>query len=239
VVPVLAFFLLTYLAAGVPFALVATTLAGGAIDVRTSGSGNPGATNVARLYGWRLGGLVMAADICKGLVPTALARVLWPDADPWLGGCIAVVAFLAHVFPIYLEFRGGKGVATAAGALVALTPVPTAIAAGVWALTLLISRKGSVAALIAAAVMVGATAWWQPGFLPLVLGIALAIGVTHTPNLRRLWRGTEDTVVRAPRWSRTPSATAADVLAEGPAGPAVSAPSAWRDDEPAPAPART
>lgn len=223
----LALFVLTYALASVPFSLVVTTLHGGEVDVRTAGSGNPGATNVARLYGWWVGGIVMALDILKGCLPVLLARALWPDLDPWLGGAVAVVAFLAHVFPIYLEFRGGKGVATGAGGMLALAPLPTLVAAGLWSLLLVLTGRSSVAAIGATLAMIGLTAWLSPFVLPLVVGLAAAIVVTHTPNLRRIWRGEEKAVVRPVRWSRAPSAGDASALDESPAGPMGAPPEAW------------
>ena len=225
--PVLAYLLLTYAVAAVPFALVVTTLHGGEQDVRTAGSGNPGATNAARLYGWGIGGLVMALDVAKGAVPVLIARLLWPHLDPWLAAVVALVAFLAHVFPIYLEFRGGKGVATAAGGMLALAPLPTSIAAGLWLGILALTGRSSVAALGATFAMVGLTLWLSPTLLPLMLGLGVAILITHTPNLRRLWRGQEGKVGRPVRWSRTPTASGQQVLDEAPAGPGAPLPSGW------------
>lgn len=225
--PLLAYLLLTYAFAALPFAVVVTTLAGGEQDVRTEGSKNPGATNAARLYGWGIGGIVMALDISKGALPVLGARLLWPEFDPWWAAVVALVAFAAHVFPIYLEFRGGKGVATAAGALLALAPLPTLGAALVWIGVLLLTGRSSVAALGATAAMVGITWWFSPLTLPLVAIIAAAIAVTHTPNLRRLWRGQESKVVRPVRWTRADGDAGLQALEEGPAGPSAAKPEAW------------
>ncbi|MFK7929987.1 MAG: glycerol-3-phosphate 1-O-acyltransferase PlsY [Myxococcota bacterium] len=225
--PLLAYLLLTYALAALPFSVVVTTLVGGEKDVRTEGSKNPGATNAARLYGWGVGGAVMALDVLKGAVPVLGARLLWPELDPWWAAVVAIVAFLAHVFPVYLEFRGGKGVATAAGALLALAPLATLSAAGVWVLTLLLTGRSSVAALGATAAMVGITWWLSPMTLPLVIGIAIAIAVTHTPNLRRLWRGQESKVVRPVRWTRASGDDGVRALQEGPAGASGAAPEVW------------
>jgi len=225
--PVLAYLLLTYALAAVPFAVIVTTLHGGEQDVRTAGSGNPGATNAARLYGWGVGSVVMALDVLKGALPVLGARLLWPDLDPWLGAVVALVAFLAHVFPMYLEFRGGKGVATGAGGMLALAPLPTSIAAGLWLGLLALTGRASVAALGATAAMLGLTLWLSPTVFPLMLGLGVAIAITHTPNLRRLWRGQEGKVVRPVRWSRTPGANGQSVLDEAPAGPDAPLPEAW------------
>ncbi|MFT7521086.1 MAG: glycerol-3-phosphate acyltransferase PlsY [Kiritimatiellia bacterium] len=214
----LAYLAIAYLLAAVPFALVVSTLWGGDEDVRTSGSGNPGATNVARLYGWKLGGPVMALDICKGLVPVLGARLLWPDLDVWFAGPVAIVVFLAHCFPVYLEFRGGKGVATGAGAMLALAPIPTLIAAVIWIGLVLLTGRASVAGMASALALVGLTFWIQPAMGWLVLLLAIAVLATHTPNIRRLWRGQESKVVRATRWSRRPGGNPLEALQEGPAG---------------------
>lgn len=225
--PIFALLVLTYAIAAIPFAVLLTTLHGGGPDVRTAGSGNPGATNAARLYGWRVGAGVMALDIAKGALPVLIARLLWPDLDPWLGGAVAVTAFVAHVFPIYLEFRGGKGVATGAGGLLALAPLPTLVAAGLWGLLLTLTGRASVAALGATFSMIGLTAWLSPSVLPLVIGLAIAIAITHTPNLRRLWRGQESAVLRPVRWRSAPETVTRSPLEESPAGPSAPLLEAW------------
>jgi acyl phosphate:glycerol-3-phosphate acyltransferase len=223
----LAFLVLTYAVAAIPFAVVITTLWGGEVDVRAEGSGNPGATNVARLYGWGMGGVVMALDIFKGLAPVVAARLLWPAWDPWWGALVALVAFSAHVFPVYLEFRGGKGVATASGGLVALAPLPTLGAAAVWAALLAITGRSSVAALGASVVALGLAVWLAPQVVALAVVLAVAIGVTHTANLRRLFRGEEKAVVPTARWTHRPAEGAIDALEQGPAGLGGVAPDPW------------
>jgi acyl phosphate:glycerol-3-phosphate acyltransferase len=229
--PALSWILLTYALAAVPFAVVVSTLYGGEEDVRTAGSGNPGATNVARLHGWGLGAVVMALDIGKGLLPVVVARLLWPAWDPWFGGLVALTAFLAHIFPVYLEFRGGKGVATAAGGLLGLAPLSTLAAAALWGGLLGLTGRSSVATLGAALAMVGLTAIFSPAVLPLVGGLALGIAVTHMPNVRRLWRGEEGTVVRPVRWSRAPEGGARAALEEAPGGAVAAPTAAWPDPE--------
>ncbi len=236
----LAFLVLTYAVAAVPFSVVVTTLYGNDVDVRMAGSGNPGATNVARLHGWALGGPVLALDVLKGALPVLAARLLWPAWDPWWGSIVALIAFLAHVFPIYLEFRGGKGVATAAGGLVALAPLATLGGAVVWAALLALTGRSSVAALGAALASLLLAIWLAPHILVLALLLAVAIAITHTSNLRRLWRGEEGAVVPPVRWSRARSGGGAAALEEGPAGEGRPAPDPWpsRDasipDAPAP-----
>ena len=213
-----AYLLLTYLLAAVPFGVVLTTLYGGDEDVRRAGSGNIGATNVARVYGAGLGIQVALLDALKGFVPVALARVLWPEAGMlWWGG-VTMVAFVAHCYPVYLEFKGGKGVATAAGALLALSPQATLPAVLVWIVLLRASGKSSVAALGAAASLVGFAVYLGPSVLPVVGGLTAGILTTHVPNIRRLIRGQESTVVRPVRWGQRAETDVSVLLGQGPAG---------------------
>jgi len=221
--------LLTYLLAAIPFGLVVTTLYGGDVDIRAAGSGNIGASNVARLYGWRLAGPVLALDLLKGLVPVLVARLLWPQTtDLWL--CVVVfVAFVGHCWPVYLEFRGGKGVATGGGALLGLLPVPAAAGFGLWFGVLLITGRASVAALAASAGVVGLTAWLRPDLLLAVVLLAALVGWRHLANIRRLMSGEEEEVLRPVRWGRRARAdTAEEVLQQGPSGGAE-APPVWRE----------
>src|SRR5690606_36079791 len=124
----------------VPVGVVVTTLFGGDEDVRREGSGNIGATNVARVHGWRLAVPVMILDVGKGLVPVLVAGWAWPGLLPgvelaWLTA-VGLVAFLGHCYPIYLAFHGGKGVATGAGAILAIAPLPTLVAVATWGVVL-------------------------------------------------------------------------------------------------------
>jgi glycerol-3-phosphate acyltransferase PlsY len=213
----------TYLVASVPFGLVLTTLYGGDLDIRTAGSGNIGGTNVARLYGWRLAALVIGLDVAKGFGPVLASTWLWPDAGMAWHGAVLLTAFLAHCFPVWLEFHGGKGVATGAGGLLALTPVAALPAVAVWGVVLGGTGRSSLAALAATGAVVALAAAFDPAALPVVGALALGIVATHVPNLRRLVRGEEAAVVRPVRWGRAATAdpgrpTAEQALREGPAG---------------------
>lgn len=221
---------LTYLAASVPFGLVLTTLAGGDVDVRGAGSGNIGTTNVARLYGWRVALFVLALDVLKGAVPVLYAMALRPGAGLWWPALVGGVAFLGHCFPVYLGFRGGKGVATGGGAMLALATRPTLLAIVVWGVTLVLVRRGSVASLAATASLVLAVIVWQPEALPAAVLLASGVALTHVSNLRRLASGQEEAVVSGVRWGREAVPTrdhVAAMLEQGPAG-AGSRPAAWR-----------
>lgn len=212
---------LTYLVAAVPFGLLLTTLYGGDEDIRAEGSGNIGATNVARVYGWRLAVPVMLLDVGKGLVPVALAQLFWPDASRVWFGAVALTAFAGHVWSVYLSFNGGKGVATGAGVMLGVAPIPTLIAASAWSITLLISGRSSVASLIATAVLVGALWQLDPQVLPIGALLSFGIFVSHSANIRRLVAGDEAAIVRPVRWGRAGTDKAEDpalLLTRGPSG---------------------
>jgi glycerol-3-phosphate acyltransferase PlsY len=197
--------LLSYLLGAVPFGyLVAWRVAG--IDIREHGSHNIGATNVGRVLGWRFGVLTFVLDFAKGAVPVALALLLartLPADSEALPNLLPVAAglgaFLGHLFPVYLRFRGGKGVATGAGVVAVLVPVCALGAIAAWALVLLLRRTMSLASLTAAAVLCGTRLGITPdpfGRDQLVitafclLGAALVVA-RHATNIARLWLGTE------------------------------------------------
>jgi len=158
-------------------------------DVRTLGSRNTGATNVARVAGRRLGAVTLAGDLLKGLVPVLLAPLV--SSDPALGGAVAGAAVTGHRWSVFLGFRGGKGVATAAGSLLALAPGPALVAFVTWGLIIRLTRRASVAALAAAGILpllcaaLATDATW--------VALLLAVGITwrHRNNLARLRSGTE------------------------------------------------
>ncbi len=220
----------TYVVAAVPFGVVLTTLWGNDTDLRATGSGNIGATNVARTHGWQIAAPVLALDMLKGLVPVAVASAAWPDLGLWWPAIVAAVAFIGHCWPVFLEFQGGKGVATGAGAMLALTPFATLGAVAVWVSVLALTGKSSLAALVAALSLAGLASWLDPQMFPVVALLCLGISITHLANIRRLVRGEEKQVVRPVRWNRGQQAPTADVLDQSPAGSA-GGPAAWRESE--------
>lgn len=187
--------LLAYLLGAIPFGLVMAKLIKG-VDIRTIGSGNIGATNAMRAMGKPLGLVAFFLDWGKGFAAAAWISGIASGQDALsvqvLCGALAVVG---HCFPIYLGFRGGKGVATACGAIVAIDPVVFLIGGGVWlglAFTLRYVSVSSMAMGVAFPIAAQAR-WGQPGW-PFVLGlVALAalILVRHRPNIVRLQQGTE------------------------------------------------
>jgi glycerol-3-phosphate acyltransferase PlsY len=187
-VPYIVGFVVAYLIGSVPFGLILTRLAG-AGDVRAIGSGNIGATNVLRTGRKGLALATLALDLLKGALPVWLAyRYLGPD----MAVAVGLGAVLGHCFPIWLKFRGGKGVATAAGVVIALTPLVAAIAVGVFVLIVLATRYvslGSMLGTIAAAPSAYLMGHVQAAELYLLL--ALIIVLKHAGNVRRLAQGNE------------------------------------------------
>ncbi len=179
---------LAYLLGSVPFGILITRVMGLG-DLRQIGSGNIGATNVLRTGHKGAAAATLACDAAKGAAAVLLARWLVAEDAAQVAG---LAAFLGHLFPVWLGFKGGKGVATFVGVLLALAwPVGLAVCA-TWLVTALVSRYSSLAALIAAA---SATLWMLPlgyGHL-LVLGGVLTVLVylRHAANIRRLQAGTE------------------------------------------------
>jgi len=178
-----------YLAGSIPTGVLVARARG--VDIREQGSGNIGATNVARTLGKKAGAFVLLIDALKGLVPVLVCAHL--VADPWAATATGAAAILGHVFPVWLKFRGGKGVATALGVFLALTPIAAAAAVVTFALVYAIGRIASVGSLLAGLTLVGVL-WWRGAPVPhLALGIAawLLIVIRHRGNLRRLWRREE------------------------------------------------
>lgn len=180
--------LLAYLLGSLSFAIVLSRLTGNP-DPRLSGSGNAGATNVLRLAGKKLAILTLLGDLCKGLMPVLISRWLGLGLQDqaWIGLC----AVIGHLYPLYFRFRGGKGVATSAGLLLALYPPAALLAAIAWALTFYLSRTSSLAALIATPLVLPLLAWQQPAaLLPLCVLTGLIVW-RHRRNLRDLLTGQE------------------------------------------------
>ena len=179
---------LAYLLGSIPSGYLAGRLRG--IDIREVGSKNVGATNVFRSLGKGIGLLVMAADIAKGIAAVALAIGLTDDPWPLLA---AGAAILGHVFPAWLGFRGGKGVAVTAGVTIGLMPLAAAVMIPVWILIVAVTRYVSVAS-IAAAIGLTPVAWVLGASWPTVVFAGLvsaAVLWRHRGNLARLRRGTE------------------------------------------------
>jgi glycerol-3-phosphate acyltransferase PlsY len=181
--------LLGYLAGSVPFALLVARGAG--VDVRVAGSGNVGAANVFRTAGARRGAIVMVLDIAKGAVAVALA--LMTHASPPVTAATGAAAVLGHVYPIWLRFRGGKGVAVAAGVFSVLAPLATLAALSVFLLCLSVTRYVSLGS-VAATLALPPAAWLTGAPISVVvttIGVAALIVFRHRTNIQRLRAGTE------------------------------------------------
>ncbi len=196
---ILIVFLVSYLCGSIPFGLLFGFLAGK--DVRKFGSKNIGATNVWRVCGAAYGLATFALDFLKGFIPVAVLTQYFPMTmpAPYPGIIAAVGAVVGHNFPVWLKFKGGKGVATSAGAVAGLMWLPFVAAISVFILTVAISHYLSLGSIIASWALVAAVLLLRPdpfgANLPLlVLSIALAILllVRHRPNIKRILDGTEN-----------------------------------------------
>jgi glycerol-3-phosphate acyltransferase PlsY len=180
-----------YLIGAIPVGyLVTGALAG--TDIRRHGSGNIGTTNVLRTVGRLAAVLTLLGDVAKGYGAVLLAHALL-DGDPTIAAACGVLAVVGNCWPVYLGFRGGKGVATAFGAFLRLMPLPTLPAALVWTLVVGVSRYVSLGSIVAAlTVPIGALAWHYP-VASVAAGAAVAciIVARHRDNIARLFAGTE------------------------------------------------
>ena len=179
-----------YILGSIPFGLLLTRLAG-AGDLRTIGSGNIGATNVLRTGRKGLAAATLLLDGGKGAAAVVLAQALLPSLGP-LGG---LAAFLGHCFPVWLKFRGGKGVATMLGVALALAWPVGLVFAAVWLAALAASRRSSVGGIAAAAAApVAAVMLGRIDGLAALMAMALIVLWKHRANIGRLRAGTEPTV---------------------------------------------
>ena len=181
---------LGYVLGSIPFGLILTRLSGKG-DVRAIGSGNIGATNVLRTGSKALAAGTLILDAAKGAAAVLLAREFLPGFEPFA----AAGALVGHLYPVWLKFRGGKGVATFLGILIGLLPMAAAIYAAVWIAGLLLTRYSSVAGIAAAAsAPVSAALWGAESLFPMLLGFALLVVWKHHGNIARLRAGTEPRV---------------------------------------------
>ena len=176
-----------YMAGALPMSVAVSVLSGG-VDPRTAGSRNPGATNVARLNGWRAGGIALILDLLKGLIPTWIALSL---LGPTLAAAAGLLAVVGHCFPVYQVFRGGKGVATSAGVMLVLAPRATLLAALLWGILFGVGRRASLAALAAAAALPALCYAWETGFTWVACVVTALVIERHRPNIERLLAGKE------------------------------------------------
>lgn len=181
----------SYLLGAIPFGLFFARIFSG-IDVRSVGSGNIGATNVLRAAGKKAAALTLLADALKGLLPTLASKLLLHD--DWLTVFIGAAAVLGHNYPVYLKFRGGKGVAVSYGVVLAIAPWTGGLCLIVWALAAYVWRYSSLSALVSFACYLGLTFLTPLPSQPhgaLALFIFSMIYYRHRENIKRLLAGAE------------------------------------------------
>lgn len=190
---------LSYLAGSVPTAYIAGYLVKG-VDIRTVGSGNVGASNAMRLLGKRWGVAVLLFDALKGLVPVLLVQHTFFAADAAVqryAMASALAAMVGHVFPVWLAFRGGKGVATGLGVMTALIPVAVAIAVPVFVLVVAVTRYISLGSIVSALVLPAAffidhDLSGSPELFLFVCLACLFVIYKHKSNIKRIVAGEEN-----------------------------------------------
>ncbi|MFN4342687.1 MAG: glycerol-3-phosphate 1-O-acyltransferase PlsY [Azonexus sp.] len=185
--------LAAYLLGSVPFAMISSKVFGLA-DPRTYGSGNPGATNVLRSGNKKAALMTLIGDALKGSVAVLIAQQM--GLSNTVIALVALAVFLGHLYPVFLKFKGGKGVATAAGVLLALDPILGLTVTGIWLLVAYVSRYSSLAALIAAAAAPAVSALMHgANNQTIVVGIlGMALIGKHWQNIQRLMAGQESKI---------------------------------------------
>jgi glycerol-3-phosphate acyltransferase PlsY len=185
--------LIGYLLGAVPFGLVISRMVGR--DVRTEGSRNIGATNVNRVLGKKLGFLTLVCDCLKGFLPIYLAALFLPESEnkELIVVTTGIMAVVGHMFPVYLGFKGGKGVATALGVFLFLSPGAILISLGVFIAAVILSGFVSAGSLLASGLI---PVWlWLLGSSKIAIVAAAIIGlliwIKHHENIRRLLQGNE------------------------------------------------
>jgi glycerol-3-phosphate acyltransferase PlsY len=186
---------LAYLLGSFPTAVLVGRVTGH--DILREGSGNPGASNVYRLAGWKAGLIAFVGDFAKGAIPSAVGLVLDGHRGAYILGFAAVVG---HVFPVMFRFRGGRGTATAGGVLAVIFPLIALGLAILWFVIARVARKASIASIVGAIafpvlVAVTGNSW---GDILITSALAIVVLSRHASNLRRLFRGEEPEIGRDP-----------------------------------------
>jgi len=184
------YLIITYLISSIPFGLIVGKLFGK--DVRKEGSGNIGATNVTRVIGKKAGFLVLLLDMAKGYIPTAYAFHFF-YGETKIIMLIAIMAIIGHCFSIFLNFKGGKGVATAFGVMLAISPKATLIIGGIWIGSFLVSGYVSLSSILASILAPIIVLYLEKDvyltFATLIMAIIIVL--KHSSNIKRLKEGTE------------------------------------------------
>jgi len=185
----LSIWIIAYVLGSIPFGVLFARAQG--VDLREHGSGNIGATNVARILGEKIGVLTLLGDTFKGWLAVALASWVLSDSITVAGAGLAV--FLGHLFSVFLKFRGGKGVATGLGIHLYMMPMATLEAMGIFAFTLWITKYVSLSSIFAAIALpiFGIFLKVPPPYMFMSLGIAILVVFKHQENIRRIIARTE------------------------------------------------
>ncbi|ASY74549.1 glycerol-3-phosphate 1-O-acyltransferase PlsY [Pectobacterium polaris] len=200
-VTALGMMLIAYLCGSISSAILFCRIAG-LPDPRQHGSGNPGATNVLRIGGKAAAATVLLFDVLKGMLPVWAAYEL--GVPPLYLGLTAIAACLGHIYPVFFHFRGGKGVATALGAIAPIGWDLTGLMTGTWLLTVLLSGYSSLGAIVSALIAPFYVWWFKPQFTFPVAMLSCLILMRHHDNIQRLWRGQESKIWNKLRKKKQP-----------------------------------
>ena len=184
---------MAYLFGSISSAIIVSKIMG-LDDPRTQGSGNPGATNVLRFGGKKAAIITLLGDVLKGLLPVIIAKSLTNSSE--VLALTAFSAFLGHLYPVFFGFKGGKGVATAIGAIIGLSVAAAGLLALTWLVVAVISKYSSLAALVASA-LAPIYAWWlgmPTAIIFAILLIAVMLFWRHRENIARLFSGEESKI---------------------------------------------
>lgn len=194
---------LSYLIGSIPFGVIISKRKG--VDIRATGSGNIGATNVLRTMGKIPAILTLIGDTLKGAVPVLVCKIMldhigkfeeipfiYRDESLW-EGIVGLVAILGHMYPIFLSFKGGKGVATGLGVFIVYSPISTLLAIMIWLFTALITRYSSLSAIVASLSLPFFILFFDGFSIKIYFSIFIAIMIIfkHRDNIERLLKGTE------------------------------------------------
>jgi glycerol-3-phosphate acyltransferase PlsY len=177
----LGFVFLAYLSGSVPFAKIVGNIYG--IDIQKNGSGNIGFANAVRVLGWKPGLVVLAGDILKGFIPLVIAKQYYSG---WQLAIISLAAIIGHLFPVWLKFKGGKGVATGLGVTLALSPVLGVITIFIYLLGIYIFRKSAPSSVVAAWSLPISCLLVLPSYTAFYFGLAIIATWTHRYNIKQV-----------------------------------------------------
>lgn len=193
--------MLAYLLGSIPTAVWYGKIFHG-VDVRQHGSGNAGATNSLRTFGRKAGIIVLIIDFLKGFFAVFLAQYLLPDGNKYLSLLMGIASVIGHLYPVFAQFRGGKGVATALGVIAASFPMTVIICIAVFLIIVFTTKYvslGSILSALAFPVQIAFNIWGinptqDPYYLAFAIALALILVFTHRHNLQRLMSGTENKI---------------------------------------------